>query len=148
MEGAAVSNTVYLRYWLPGNKETGFEVSSVDEVVATAALVVNRYREAGVDYLPGIALWRTADTPENSLTFGIHPDGWAVIYTNEEYFQVVTRGSSGPRGVIYRVLLDDFLEIPAACFISRELAIQAISYWFSTGRALEAAGFSNDLFSC
>lgn len=154
MEDAAVSNTAYLRYWLPNTNpdteeelEAGFEVGSVDEVVATAELVAKKYREAWVDYMPGISLWRTADTPANSLTLGIAPEGWAIIHTNEEFSQVVTRGPGGTGRVLHRVRLGEFLEIPAACFIPRELAIQAISCWFSTGRVLEAAGFSDDLLS-
>lgn len=149
MEPAAVRGSHYLRYWHPTtNEETGYEVAGVSDVVAAAELVAGAYREAHVDYLPGIALWRGADVPQNALGIGIAADGWAIVHTDEEFFQQVTRSSRKPDGIRRNVQFDEFLEIPSVCFIAEESAVETVAHWMATGELLDSAGFSDDLFSC
>lgn len=149
MDGAAVTEGYYLRYWEPTTrKETGQHVRSVGEVAKVADLIGEAYRQAEVAYLPGLALWRGVEEPENSLSLGIAPDGWAIVHTSEEFLQTVTRGSREPDGVRRPVQFDDFLEIPTVCFIERELALETVARWMATGELLSEAGFSEDLFSC
>lgn len=149
MDGVAVNGTYYLRSWDPTSREeTGHQVSSVEEVAKAADLIGEAYRRAEVSYLPGLALWRGIEEPENSLSVGIAPDGWAIVHTNDEFFQVVTHGSHERDGVRRSVQLDDFLEIPTVCFIDKDLALETVAHWMATGELLPSAGFSDDLFSC
>ncbi|MFK0158760.1 hypothetical protein ACIQVL_39590 [Streptomyces sp. NPDC090499] len=122
-------------------------MASVAEVVARADEAAQAYRAEGADCLPGVSLWRGADLPENALNLAIGPTGWALIHTDGEFFQTVTRGPRSQPGTRHRVLFDDLLEIPSDCFIGRELAIDTVSLWMTQDALLEAAGFSDDLFS-
>jgi hypothetical protein len=139
----------YLRYWHPVTcQEVGCEIATAGEVAALARRVAGEYLAAGAGYLPGLALWRDAETPQNSLCLGIAPDGWAVIHTDEGFGQQVTRGSREPDGTLRHVGFDEPLEIPSVCFIAEDLALAAVGHWIESGAALDRAGFSYDLFSC
>ncbi|MEU1596061.1 hypothetical protein ABZ468_25205 [Streptomyces sp. NPDC005708] len=61
--------------------------------------------------------------------------------------QTVTRGPRSPERSRQRVRFDDLLEIPSDCFIDRALAIGTVSLWMAEDALLQAAGFSDDLFS-
>lgn len=137
----------YLRYWRPVTcEEVGRKIASAGEAAAVARLVADEYLKAGVEYVPGLALWRDSETPQNSLCVGIAPDGWAVIHTDEGFGQQVTRGSCEPDGTLRRVCFDEMLEVPSVCFIAEDLAVTAVAYWFESGKALPSAGFSYDLY--
>jgi hypothetical protein len=127
--------------------EIGCHVASVAEVVAQADQAAQAYRAEGADCLPGVSLWRGADLPENSLGLAIGPTGWAVVHTDGELFQTVTRGPRSQQRTRHRVRFDDLLEIPSDCFIDRALAIDTVSLWMTEDALLKAAGFSDDLFS-
>lgn len=143
-----MSSSYYLRFWDPtSGEEAGREAGGVGDVAVAADLAGEAYRRAGVCFLPGLALWRGVDEPGDSLGLGIAPDGWAVVHTDHQFFQVVTRGSRALDGVRRAVQFDDFLEIPSACFIGRGLALEAVAYWMATGGLLPRAGFSDDLFT-
>jgi hypothetical protein len=127
--------------------EIGRQVASVAEVVAQADQAAQAYRAQGADCLPSVSLWRGADLPENSLSLAIGPTGWAVIHTDGEFFQTVTRGPRSQQRTRHRVRFGDLLEIPSDCFIGRMLAIDTVSLWMTEDVLLEAADFSDDLFS-
>lgn len=149
MNGLAVSYSYYLRYWDPTTgEEVGREVGRIGDVAKAAEAAGEAYRQADVPYLPGLALWRGAEEPENSLSLGIAPDRWAIVHTDAEFFQVVTRSSRALDGVRRSVQLDDSLELPSACFIEKELALETVAHWMDTGGLLASAGFSGDLFTC
>ncbi|MFD7729411.1 hypothetical protein ACFV6F_03350 [Kitasatospora phosalacinea] len=112
-------------------------MASVAEVVAEADQAAYAYRAEGADCLPGVSLWRGVDLPENSLSLAIGPSGWAVIHTDGEFFQTVTRGPRSQQQTRHKVRFDDLLEIPSDCFIGRGLAIDTVSLWMT---------FSDDLF--
>jgi hypothetical protein len=149
MGGSEITESIYVRCWHPVTREeSGREATSAEDVAEMAKQAANEYRDAKVDFLPGLALWRGVDVPENSLTLGVALDGWAIIYTDEEFLQKITRGPGELDGVCRKIQLDDFLDIPSVCFIPQDLAMNTISFWIATGQLLEAAGFSNDLFTC
>ncbi|MGW4805558.1 hypothetical protein [Kitasatospora sp. NPDC004272] len=148
MTGRGTSRAFFLRYWQPTNGvEVGCQVAGVAEVVAHADQAAQAYTAEEADRLPGISLWRGADLPENSLSIAIGPTGWAVIHTDDAFFQTVTRGPRSQQRTRHRVRFDDLLEIPGDCFIDRGLAIDTVSLWMTEDALLEAASFSDDLFS-
>ncbi|MEU1202584.1 hypothetical protein ABZ446_41085 [Streptomyces sp. NPDC005813] len=148
MTEQGTTGSFYLRYWQPtAQVETGCHVAGVAEVVAHADQAAQIYLAAGVDCLAGVSLWRGADIPENSLSLAIGPTRWAVIHTDDEFWQTVTRGPRSPERTLRRVRFDDQLEIPSDCFIDRTLAIDTVSLWMTKDALLQAAGFSDDLFS-
>jgi hypothetical protein len=147
--GQGGSGLFYLRHWHPMTREEiGCEVDSVADVVGTAEHAMEAYRRAGVGWLAGVSIWRGIDTPEDSLSICLALEGWALIHTNSELWQTITRSHGAPPGIRRKVRFDDFLEIPSACFIDKALAIEAVTTWMERGELLEAAGFSDDLFSC
>lgn len=136
-----MSSSIYLQYWHPATREMlSRELDTVDEVMTVARLVEDEYRRATVDFLPGLALWRDAETPQNSLSLGIAQDGWAVIHTDEDFFQKVTRGPRPPDGIRRRVLFEDFLEVSSSCFIAGATAIEAVSHWRLIHKYLGGSG--------
>ncbi|WP_327249938.1 hypothetical protein [Streptomyces sp. NBC_01320] len=136
-----------LRYWQPTDQvEIGCQVTGVPEVVAHADRAARVYRAQGADCLAGVSLWRGADSPENSLSLAIGPPCWAIVHTDAEFFQTVTRGPRSPERTPQKVRFDDLLEIPSDCFIDRALAIDTVSLWMTEDALLQAAGFSDDLF--
>ncbi|MFB7336020.1 hypothetical protein ACFC00_30995 [Streptomyces adustus] len=144
-QGAA--RAFYLRYWQPADQvEIGYRVTSVAEVVAHADRAAQIYRAARADCLVGVSVWRGADIPENALNLAIGPTRWAIVHTDAEFFQTVTRDPRSPERTRQEVRFDDLLEIPSDCFIDRALAIDTVSLWMSEDALLQAAGFSNDLF--
>ncbi|MBA9007272.1 hypothetical protein [Thermomonospora cellulosilytica] len=146
MDGVGGSH--YLRYWHPTSREeNGCEVCSVADVAEKVRQAEEAYRQAWVDYLPGVSIWREADVPEDSLSLGAAPDGWAIVHTDSEFLQMATRSGSEPDGVLRRVQFDDFLEIPNVCFIDKNLAVEVIALWMTSGELMDEVGFSDDLFS-
>ncbi|MGX1548348.1 hypothetical protein [Streptomyces adustus] len=144
-QGAA--RAFYLRYWQPADQvEIGYQVTGVAEVVAHAGRAAQIYRAAGADCLAGVSVWRGADIPENSLNLAIGPTRWAIVHTDADFFQTVTRGPRSPERTRQKVRFDDLLEIPSDCFIDRALAIDTVSLWMSEDALLQTAGFSSDLF--
>lgn len=140
---------MHARYWNPINH---LDVcSAVVSTVAEVLMVVDRacqvYDTQGVSLLPGVSLWRTAEDPGNSLGLVVAPDAWAIIHTDNDYFQTVTRSQPNSNGQCRRAHFDDTLDVPAACFIPTALAIKTVANWMETNELLPAAGFSNDLFS-
>lgn len=148
MEGVAVSAGHFLRYWHPtSGQEIARTISDVAEVVHAADVATDTYRQAKVSYLPGISIWRGVDVPENALGLGIASDGWAIIHTDEEYWQTITRSSRELDGVLRMVRFDDSVEVPGVSFIDRDLAVEVVAYWLATGDILESVRFSDDLIS-
>lgn len=145
----ARAHGAYSRYWRPTTgEEVGREIATADEVAAIAHAAASEFLTAGIGCLPGLALWRDAETPENSLCLGIAPDGWAVIHTDEGFGQQITRGPHKPDGTLRCVCFDDLLEIPGVCFIAEDLAVAAVAHWIESGQVPACAGFSYDLDSC
>jgi hypothetical protein len=143
-----VENAHYLRYWdLDEDAETGGDVTSAARVATKADAVAASYRRAGFDSYPGLTLQRGVDVPQDSLGICVAPFGWAIIHTNDEYFQTITHSDRKLDGVEHRVWFGDILEIGTVCFIDRDLAIEVIGTWMSGGGLLEAAGFTDDLFA-
>lgn len=142
---ATTPGGVFLRLWHPVTRaETGVAVWHVDEVARWAERATELHREAAAP-LPGIALWRGSEQPGDSLGVAVARDGWAIVHTDEEFRQRVTRRRDGRRGPARSVRFDDVLEIPPACFIDRELAMRAVAQWMATRALLDEAGFSDDL---
>lgn len=140
---------MHARYWNPVNH---LDVrSAVVSTVAEVLTVVDRaclvYDAQDVSLLPGVSLWRTAEDPGNSLGLVVAPDSWAIIHTDNDYFQTVTRSRPSSNGQWRRAQFDDTLDVPTACFIRTALAIETVANWMETNELLPAAGFSNDLFS-
>jgi hypothetical protein len=147
MTEQGTTTAFYLRYWQPtAHVEIGCHVADVTEVVEHADRAAQLYRSNGSDCLPGVSLWRSADIPENSFNIAIGPARWAIVHTNVEFFQTVTRGPRSQERTRQTVRFDDLLEIPSDCFIDRTLAIDTVSLWMTKDALLPAAGFSNDLF--
>jgi hypothetical protein len=137
----------YLCHWgIAENGMTGGDVASVAEVAAQADVVAAAYQEDGFSSYPGLTLMRGVDVPEDSLGICVAPFGWAIIHTNDEYFQEVTHSDRAPDGVKHKVWFEDILEVGTVCFLDRELAIEVIDTWMAGGGLLAAAGFSDDLF--
>ncbi|MFJ4851699.1 MULTISPECIES: hypothetical protein [unclassified Streptomyces] len=146
MSEQGTAGAFYLRYWQPTDRvEIGCHGANVAEVIAHAARAAQVYSTES-DYLAGVSLWRGADIPENSFNIAIGPTRRAIVHTDSEFFQTVTRGPRSPERTRLGVLFDDLLEIPSDCFIDRALAIDAVSLWMTTDTLLLAAGFSDDLF--
>ncbi|MFJ2958558.1 hypothetical protein [Streptomyces sp. NPDC087270] len=146
MDGG-VMQTFYLRYWNPSSgQEVALDVQQVDEVVASVERAAEIYGSEESDSLPGVALWSEVDTPENSLNIGVASDGWAVVHTDEEFFQVASHRSIGSMEELRRVRFDDFIEIPEVCFIDKTVAQEVIHHWMISGELLDAAGFSGELY--
>ncbi|MQY14458.1 hypothetical protein SRB5_46250 [Streptomyces sp. RB5] len=136
-----------LSYWQPRSlSEIGCRVTCVEEVVVQADLAARLYQVEGAGCLAGVSLWRGVDIPGKSLGIGIGPTRWAIIHTDDEFFQTVTRGPRSGERTLRKVQFDEYLEIPGDCFIDRELAINTVSSWMNEEVLLPAAGFSNDLF--
>lgn len=90
--GAAVAFYLRLCYWQSaGQVEIGYQVTGVAEVVARADQAAQIYRAAGADCLAGVSAWRGADIPENSLSLAIGPTRWAIVRTDADFLQTVTR---------------------------------------------------------
>lgn len=93
-----------LRYWEPATRvEIGCHVTSVAEVAAHADRAARIYRAEGADCLPGLSLWRGRDLAENSLSLAIGPTHWAIVHTDADFYQTVTRGPRSPRQTRQRV---------------------------------------------
>ncbi|GAA1640614.1 hypothetical protein ACFQY4_22920 [Catellatospora bangladeshensis] len=136
----------YLRYYRPHtHAEVGGEITEPAEVERLGDLALAEHAAAGVGYLPGLTLWRDADTPEDSLGICVAADGWALIHTDDDLFQQVTRGGRAPDGTRRRVAWDDFLTVPTACFLDRGQAVAAIRLWWRGGDVRGSGLFSNDL---
>jgi hypothetical protein len=127
--------------------EASIAVSTVAEVLVVVDRARRLYDARSASLLPGVSLWRTADGPEDSLCLVVAPDAWAIIHTDNDYFQTVTRSQPHSNGQHRRAYFDDILDVPTACFIPTALAIETAANWIETGDLLPAAGFSNDLFS-
>ena len=140
-------NKHHLKFWHPVTREEiGRVVTSVTEVQQQTEVAYEMYRSEGVDYYPGIALWSDPDDPANSLTIGAAPDGYAVIYTDEEYLQTVTTSGRAPDGVFLSIQLDDFIEVPSRCFIEKQAALDIVAHWMTSGSLPESAEFTNELY--
>jgi hypothetical protein len=127
--------------------EMSTEVSTAVEVLTVVDRACTFYRDEASELLPGISLWRTADSPEDSLSPVVATDTWAIIHTDENYFQTVTRSRLSSDGRRRRAYFTDVLGIPAACFVPKELAVGTLATWMKTGNLLNEAGFSDDLHS-
>ncbi|MFF5232668.1 hypothetical protein [Dactylosporangium sp. NPDC000521] len=127
--------------------DVSIAVSTAAEVLVVVDRARRLYDTQGASLLPGVSLWRTADDPEDSLCLVVAPDAWAIVHTDNDYFQTVTRRQSHLNGQCRRAYFDDVLDIPTACFIPTALAVETVANWMETGDLLPAAGFSNDLFS-
>ena len=144
-----VGGAHYLTYWnVSLDAEVEVEVTRVNEVAAHADAALTAYRETDFGYSPGLTVMRGVRIPEDSLGVCVSSDGWAIIHTNDEYFQTVTHSDRELDGMCQRVWFGDILEVPSICFIDRESAVAVIDAWMSRGELLEAAGFSDDLFTC
>ena len=147
MDGVRAS-AGYLRYWAPDSlEEVGRSVVDLQDVLIDVAAAVELYRNARVDFIPGLALWLDAETPENSLSIGVADDGWAVIHTDAEFDQRVTRGAATATAGCRLVKFDESLELPSACFITNDVAAELIGRWFEDPELQDAAVLSSDLFS-
>jgi hypothetical protein len=140
---------MHAMYWNPINHidVSVTVVSTVAEVLIVVDQACQLYDAQGVNLLPGVSLWRTAEDPANSLGLVVAPDGWAIIHTDNDYFQTVTRSQPNSNGQCRRAHFDEILDVPTACFIDTALAINTVANWMETDDLLPAAGFSNDLFS-
>ena len=146
MDGV-VARPHYLRYWdVEEDAEFAGEVTTAADVAAKADAAAASYEQAEFGSFPGLTLQRGPDMPGDSLGIYVAPFGWAIIYTNEEFFQLITHSDREPDGVEHQVWFDDILEIGTVCFIDRELAIAVIETWMAGGGLLEAARFTDDLF--
>lgn len=144
--------TYQLWSWPSGSwEETVSQVTGVAEVVAAADRIADTYRASGINYLPGLALWRGVDLPENSLCICVAADGWAIVHTDDDLWQTVTHGPYSSEHSEYserfgrtlrKVCFGEFLEIPGRCFLDKDLAVETVSYWMESGELLERAGFS------
>lgn len=74
------------------------------------------------------------------------PTRRAVVHTDDDFFQTVTRGPRTSDRTRRTVRFDDLLEIPSDCFVDRTLAIDTVSLWMTEDALPPAAGFSDDLF--
>lgn len=140
---------MHARYWNPIDHldVRAAVVSTVAEVLMVVDRACRVYDAQGGGLLPGVSLWRTAEDPGNSLGLVVAPDAWAIIHTDNDYFQTVTRSQPHSNGQSRRAYFDDTLDVPTACFIPTALAIKTVANWMETDELLPAAGFSNDLFS-
>jgi hypothetical protein len=121
-------------------------VSSMPEVRQQAEVAFEMYRSADVDYFPGVAVWRDPEDPANSLTICVIPDCIALIHTDEDYFQRVTDSGREPDGLMRRIQLDDFIEVPDRCFTEKEAALETVAFWMENGTLPESANFTANLF--
>jgi hypothetical protein len=138
---------VSLRFWTPvARDEVVVPVADLDDVLSGIDASVVQYRQAGAGLLPGVSLWPDLDTPADSLTIGVAPDGWAIVHTDGDLLRKVTR-EGGPRDREPRkVKLDDLVELPADSFIDREVAVGIVETWMRGQDAAQSALFSSELF--
>ncbi|GAA4259055.1 hypothetical protein [Dactylosporangium darangshiense] len=66
------------------------------------------------------------------------------MHTDDEFWQTVTRVDRA--GGNLKVCFDDFLEIPAACFVVEEIALSVVAHWMAAGTLPPDAPFSDELF--
>lgn len=127
--------------------DVSIAVSTVTDVLVVVDRARQLYDTQGAGLLPGVSLWRTADDPEDSLCLVVAPDAWAIVHTDSDYFQTVTRSQPHSNGQHRRAYFGDILDIPTACFIPTAIAVETVTRWMEAGDLLSAAGFSSDLFS-
>lgn len=140
-------NKFQLKFWHPLTRELIERVvTSIAEVRQQAEVAFEMYRSEGVDYYPGIAVWSGDDDPANSLTICATPEGYALIYTDEDYLQTVTASGREPDGAAQRIQLDDFIEVPNRAFLDKEAALGIVAAWMESGTLPDDADFTNEIY--
>jgi hypothetical protein len=114
------------------------------DVLKATDLVEQRYQDASPNH-GGVSI-RSNNDPKNSLTIGLTRERWAVIHTDAELWQRITRDDRYPERELRTVMLDDLLEIPAQCFIGKDIAVDIVRRWMEGADVVSANIFSDDLF--
>lgn len=142
------ADRIHLRYWEPrGSTHVDRVISTVDELLREVDVAVRKYRDVGAEWYPGVSLAWGVEDPEDSISIAVAPDGWAIIYTDQHYWQRVTRGGLEPDGTYRNVKFDDYLAIGTSCFIDRHKAIGLVEAWMGGVDVKNWDMFSDDLLS-
>lgn len=135
--------TIEVLFW--GLRDVGARtrlISEAVDVVAVAHELLAEFGESAV--LPGLELRRSDCDGTESLSIAIGPDEWALVHTDADCTQHRTRGEAPADAGSRDVRWDELTLIPAAWFVSEQVALAGVARWLRDGSLAADVPWSDD----